>query len=188
MMKNALLTLLTFVTLINNSKASVPTAAHTFDTNVKVYNMTPAQEKKIRQAEGKIKDVVSSEAFRTAILNHTYAGKKQFVDTKLTNAQVYAKILQAAEIKYTSKNNRMDMGVKLYYENSNTVGFTTKAITYINCNTKYFNTFSPSQVAGNMTHEWLHKLGFEHAVNYSKPRDYSVPYAIGALMRKLASR
>lgn len=82
----------------------------------------------------------------------------------------------------------MDIGIKLYYENSSTVGYTTTTSKIINMNTKFFNTYSSSGVSRNMMHEWLHKLGFKHAVNYSSSRDYSVPYAIGSIMEKLALR
>ncbi len=189
MTKRILTTAILSVTFAFNSQASVPTAAYTFDTNVKTYNMTSAQEKKISDAERKIKNIVATDAFRNAILNHTYNGKKTFVDNKgLTNAQIYAKILAAAEIKYPSKNNRMDLGVKLYFDNSTTIGWTNPSITYINMNKKYFNKYNASQVSSNMMHEWMHKLGFGHAVNYSTKRNYSVPYAIGSIIMRLASK
>lgn len=169
------------------SIAAVPTLAMTFDTNVTPIGTTSSQEAKIQAAENKIKDVVGSEEFRTAVLNHTYNGKKTFVDNGgLTNAQIYQKILEGAEKLQPSKNNRMDMSVKLYYQNSSTVGYTTTGSKTINMNTKYFNKYSSSGVSHNMMHEWLHKLGFKHAVNYSTSRNYSVPYAIGNLMGKLA--
>lgn len=189
MMKKTLIAIAALATFTQQSMASVPTIAHTFETNVTTYNMTRAQEAKVSEAERKIKAVLASEAFRSAILNHTFNGKKQFNNNKgLTNAQIYQKILEGSEIKYTSKNNQMDMGIKLYYEDSTTVGYTNKSITFINCNTKFFNKYTASQVAHNMMHEWMHKIGFEHDVNYSKSRDYSVPYAIGTIINKLAPK
>lgn len=169
------------------SIAAVPTQAMTFDTNVTTIGTTSSQEAKIQAAENKIKDVIGSDEFRTAVLNHTYNGKKTFVDNGgLTNAQIYQKILDGAETLQPSKNNRMDMSVKLYYQNSSTVGYTTTGSKTINMNTKYFNKYTASGVSHNMMHEWLHKLGFKHAVNYSTSRNYTVPYAIGNLMGKLA--
>jgi len=169
--------------------AVVPTLALTFDTNVNPIGTTSAQEAKIQLAEEKIKSVIGSEEFRLAVLNHTYNGKKTFVDNKgLTNAQIYQKILEGAEKLQPAKNNAMDLLVKLYYQNSNTVGYTSTGSKTINMNTKYFNKYTSSGVSHNMMHEWLHKLGFSHAVNYSTSRNYSVPYAIGNLMGKLAVR
>lgn len=167
--------------------ATVPTLAMTFDTNVTPIGTTSPQEAKIQAAEMKIKDVVGSEEFRSAVLNHTYGGKKTFVDNKgLTNAQIYQKILDGAETLQPKKNNAMDMSVKLYYQNSIVVGYTTTGSKTINMNTKYFNTYTSSGVSHNMMHEWLHKLGFTHAASYSVSRNYSVPYAIGNIMGKLA--
>jgi hypothetical protein len=54
-------------------------------------------------------------------------------------------------------------------------------------NTKYFYVYTPYQVAGNLTHEWLHKLGFDHDVASTPARPYSVPYAVGYILRDLAS-
>ncbi len=168
--------------------ASVPTLALTWDTNVNTVSMTSSQEAKIQRAEEKIKAVVASSTFRSRVLNHTYRGVKKFVDNNgLTNSQIYYKILYAAEKLQPSKNNTMDMGIKTYYENSNTVGWTSTGSTYINMNTKFLNNYTSTNVTRNMMHEWLHKLGFSHAVSYSTSRDYSVPYGIGRIMEELAA-
>lgn len=168
--------------------AAVPTLALTWDTNVTTLNTSSSQESKIQSAERKIRDVIASEAFRTKVLNHTYGGVKKFVDNGgLSNLQIYNKILDAAEKLKPTKNNTMDMSVKMYYENSSTVGFTTTLSSTINMNTKFFNKYNANGVARNMMHEWLHKLGFHHAVSYSTSRDYSVPYAIGKIMEQLAA-
>ena len=167
--------------------SSVPTLALTFDTSVQTYGMNRSQEAKIQKAEDKIKSVIASSAFKEAVLNFTYNGKKQFNDNKgLSNFEIYMKILNGAERLSPFQNNRMDLKVRLYFENSNTVGYTSTLSPYINMNKKYFNTFSPDSVASNMTHEWLHKIGFGHAVSYSTHRDYSVPYAVGRIIKKLA--
>ena len=178
-----------FFVLCFNLKAAVPTAALTFDTNVQTINMTSSQESKIQRAEERIKGLIASEAFRSRVLNHTYNGRKTFVDNNgLTNAQIYQKILDGAEKLQPSKNNTMDLIVRLYYENSNTVGYTTTGTKTIYMNTKYFNKYTSSQVAHNMMHEWMHKLGFGHAKYYSTSRNYSVPYAIGKIVNELAPK
>ncbi len=177
------------VMIAGKSLAAVPTLALTFDTDVKTYSMTSSQEAKIQKAEYKIRKVIGSEAFRTRVLGHTYGGVKKFVDNGgLTNSQIYTKVLEAMESYFNTKNNSMDLNVKVYYENSSTVGFTTTTSSYINMNTKFLNTYTSNQVARNMTHEWLHKLGFHHAVSYSTSRNYSVPYAIGSIMEELAAK
>lgn len=171
------------------SNAVVPTLALTFDTNVKKINMTSSQIAKVQTAEERIRNVIASQEFKDRIINFTYNGRKQFLSNNgLTNTQIYYKILNGAEKLYPSLNNAMDMGMKLYYENSNTVGWTSPSITYINVNTKYFNSYSSSQVSGNMVHEWMHKLGFGHTSYYTSVRKYSVPYAVGYIMAELAPK
>lgn len=168
---------------------AVPTRALTFDTNVTTFDTTSSQEAKIQKAEYKIRKVIGSESFRTQILNHTYNGKKQFNDNGgFTNSQIYTMILDGMENYLKSKNNAMDLNIKVYYKNTSTVGYTTTTSKYINMNTKYLDTYTSNQVARNMTHEWLHKLGFTHAKFYSRSRDYSVPYAVGKIMETLAAK
>lgn len=171
------------------AQAAVPNLAITFDTNVATVSMSSSQEAKIQTAEQKIRDVIGSDAFRTKVLNFTYNGVKRFYDNGgLSNLEIYNKILAGAEKLRPSKNNAMDLGIKIYYQNSSVVGYTTTGSTYINMNTKFLNTYTSSQVSRNMMHEWLHKVGFKHAVSYSKSRDSSVPYGIGRIMEELARK
>jgi hypothetical protein len=164
----------------------VPTQAQTFDVNIRFINFTSTQEAKMLKAVELIKRLVASEEFRTRVLNHTYNGKKTYVDNGgKTNAQIYQHILDGNETLQPSKNNVMDVEVELYYENSTTVGYTYANSKRIWVNTKYFNTYTIASVAANLMHEWLHKLGYTHAVSYSISRDYSVPYGIGTIVRTL---
>jgi hypothetical protein len=82
----------------------------------------------------------------------------------------------------------MDLELELYYSWTSTVGYTTPGEMKIYLNTKFYNPFTPSEVAGNVFHEWTHKLGFEHATTYSAERDSTVPYAIGYLIRDLGKQ
>lgn len=38
-------------------------------------------------------------------------------------------------------------------------------------------------VAGNIAHEWVHKMGFTHDYKYTSTREFSVPYAVGYFVR-----
>lgn len=174
--------------ITDDDDTSLPNLAFTFDADIEFLSMTLTQEEKFNRAIDLIKRIVATEEFRSKILNHTYNGKKTFVDNGgFTNAQIYQKILEGAETLKPIKNNTMDMQVKLYYENNNVVGYTYPSTTKIWVNTKYFETNSIARVAANLMHEWLHKLGFKHAVTYSVSRDYSVPYAVGRIITSLSS-
>ena len=168
----------------------VPTKAITFDTNITTYKFSRAGERKIDSAAELIKAVVSSEEFKKKVLNHKVNGKKTFVDNQgLTNAQIYKRILDASEKLNPGKNNTMDLEVQLYTDNdSNTVGYTYPSRNRVWMNSKYFNKNTPALVTTNMMHEWLHKLGFKHDVENTPTRKYSVPYAVGYMVRDLAKK
>lgn len=171
-------------------EGEVPPEALSFETNLLLVNFNATQQDKIIDAAERIKEVVGSLEFKEAILNHSYQGKKTFVDNGgLTNLQIYYRLLQGAEQLSPAKNNAVDAELELYYDGSaTTVGYTTPNTKRIWMNTKFFNNFTPAQVAGNLTHEWLHKLGFGHAASSNSSRPYSVPYAIGYIMKKLAAK
>lgn len=169
--------------------ASVPSLATTFDTNIYVYNGTSSQRAKIDSAETRIRNVIHSEEFKDRVINFTYNGVKKFVDNGgLTNTQIYYKILNAAETLLPTADNEMDLKIKTYYESSSTVGYTSSSSMYINMNTKFLNNYTVAETAKTMVHEWLHKLGFHHAVSYSTSRDYSVPYGVGRIIKELTAK
>lgn len=168
----------------------VPTAAQTWNANIYYDNFSAEQEAKVEIAIALIKKVIASQEFKDRVINHTYEGKKTYVDSKgLSNTQIYRKILEAAErMGITSRNNTMDVELELYHAATTTIGYTYPNVTRIWMNTKYFDKYTPHQVAGNLMHEWVHKLGFGHAIKWSKSRDYSVPYAVGYLMEQLTKK
>lgn len=167
----------------------VPVAALTWDIKAELVNFSRSQEDKVQKTIELIKEIVASEEFKNKILNKTYKGKKQFVDNGgLSNAQIYQKILDGRELMTNlGKNNRMDVELELYRDtNSTTIGYTFPSVVRIWMNRKYFDKFLPYQVADNMVHEWLHKLGFKHSQEMNAARPHSVPYWIGYLVRDMA--
>ncbi len=167
----------------------VPTEAFSFDASIKFENFEVEQEEKVHKAVEVIKKVISSTEFRTKVINYTYNGKRAFIDNGgLTNEQVYQKVLEGSEKLVPDDDFEMDVELELYYSSKNTVGYTYQNTVKIWMNTKFFNPYTPSQVAGNLFHEWTHKLGFTHATSYSAARESSVPYALGYLIRDLGKK
>lgn len=167
----------------------VPNEALTFDASVQLFEFERDQEEKLYKAIDIIKKVVATEEFRNRVINFTYQGKKEFVDNKgMTNEQIYQALLDGREDLKPEIDNEMDLELQLYYSWRDTVGYTTPGEMRIYMNTKFFNPYTPSEVAGNVFHEWTHKLGFDHAQSYSVSRDSSVPYALGYLIEELGKK
>lgn len=176
---------------VSDESSSTPasTDAQTFDVDAKLSGFSRTYEEKVLDAIELIKKVVASDEFKKKVLNKTYNGKKTFVDNNgLTNSQIYKKILEGSEKLSPSKNNTMDLQLTTYYVNANVIGYTTPSTKTIFMNRKYLAIFQPYEVAMNLFHEWLHKLGFGHAVSNNPSRPHSVPYAIGYIVRSLAQK
>lgn len=173
------------------ASGSAPVQAQTFEINARLSGFDRDQEEKIQAAFDMIKRVVASDEFKRRVLSKTYQGKKQYVDNGgMTNAQVYKTILEGAERLTPSKNNAMDLHLERYTESNIVIGYTMPSIKTIYMNSKYLNksSFTSNKVAMNLMHEWLHKLGFKHAQKNSPSRPHSVPYAVGYIIRDLASK
>lgn len=167
----------------------VPQEAVLFDADVSLNEFDAKDEIKVNKAITIIRSVIRTSEFRNRVLNFTYGGKKTFVDNDgLTNEQIYQKLLDGSETLKPGIDNQMDLELELYYSSRSTVGYTYANVLRIWMNTKYFDAYTPAEVAGNVFHEWTHKLGFDHASSYSVSRDSSVPYALGYLIEELGKK
>lgn len=188
-MKKTMCFLFIVLFFVSCAKAYALEDAEDFDVRTTLIGFTPKQEKKIHSASKLIRKIVRSSKFRNRVLNHVWKGKKRFADNGgLTNEQIYRKILDGSErTTRQGKNNTMDLEIELYTDyDSITIGYTYPSIVRIYMNRKYFNKFRPYQVADNMMHEWLHKIGFTHAVKNTPERPYTVPYAVGYIVKGIA--
>jgi hypothetical protein len=172
-----------------STNSPVPQAALNFDVNVKLANFNSTQEDKILRASDLIKRVVGSEEFKNAILNHTYGGKKTFVDNRgFSNAEIYKAIIEGSEKLRPGIDNQMDLELEVFTRSDTTVGYTFPNVIKVWMNSKFLNKYKAADVTTNMMHEWLHKLGFGHAYENTSNRKYSVPYAVGYLVARLAKK
>lgn len=183
-----------FFTLTQNSfsysTTSLPKDAFTFDFNIKTVRMNRSKEQKLYGATDLLRLVFASPEFKHKILKHRFNGRYAFAQNKgLSNKDIYRRILAGVEKLYPYYNNAMDVEVELYsdYE-SNVLGYTRPSTKRIWMNTKYFNKHTQAEVASHLTHEWLHKLGFDHEKDRCPERKYSVPYAVGYIVREIAGK
>ncbi len=168
----------------------LPVVASAFDVTVKLKGFNQEQEQKVFKAIELIKQVVVSENFKQAVLSKSFNNEFTYNDNAgLTNAEIYQKIMEGKELvgRNITPNGVMDIELELYLdEDSQTIGYTYPHISHIYVNQKYLDRFEPHQVANNLFHEWLHKIGFNHSVERTPEREHSVPYALGYMMKDMA--
>lgn len=145
-------------------------------------------EDRITRALHMIEEVVNSEEFRAAILNMKYKiGSTEysgFSQTNETPAQVLAKILDATENFTGGQKHSIDLHLEMYYERSSTVGWTSPSDKVIHMNRYFHANYTAEETAGNLFHEWLHKIGYNHSKYNNSARPHSVPYKLGNLLSK----
>jgi hypothetical protein len=161
-----------------------------------------ASEAKVRQAAQALGSVLGSDEFRNAVLSFAYDGKAQFanndladaqgntVATGLSNEQVYDTLLASRETYLGNTDSEVHLDLTLYtppfYKKWGVVGYGYPGQPQIFMNWFWFDAFSVAQVAGNLAHEWTHKLGFDHDYKATARRPYSVPYGVGCIVEQLA--
>lgn len=167
----------------------VPSEALSFSAQVELVNFKPEAEKKVYKAIEIIQKVVQSSEFRYRVLNFTHKNQKKFLHNNgMTNEEIYQAILKASEELLPEDDYEMDLKFKLYFSRRDIVGYTNSDELTIFMNTKFFNPYTPAEVAGNIFHEWTHKLGFGHDGIYKSERNATVPYALGLLIRELGEK
>lgn len=143
---------------------------------------------KMQTAMAVLEVVVNSEEFKDRVINfRNDKCERQFASNKgLTNEQIYQIFMEGRETLQQNTPGEMNFYLKLYNAWwSKVIGYTSGDVNLININWKFFKKFQPSDVAGNLAHEWTHKIGFDHK---SAAEHDSAPYAIGYIVDELAAK
>ena len=143
---------------------------------LEVHNLegfTEAEKQKyLKSAEAAV-FVLNTQNFKDWCLSY------KFTSTTLTNPEIYAKIMSGDDI-HSPKDNDFDIHAILYYSSKNVVGYTYYNTMKTWINKKFFMIWGIDGVAGNIVHEGMHKLSFNHA---SATDHSSVPYSVGYFVR-----
>lgn len=155
-------------------------------------NFNQVQVDKLNLAKRIVQFVINSAEFKNRVFNFTYNNQKTFVQNNgLSNEQVYNLLMTGAEKypKQTAQDQTMNFQLELYapkwYQSNNVLGYTSQTDPIIHINKNFYNSAEVFEIAMNLTHEWCHKMGFDHDSKATARRPYSVPYAIGYLVRDL---
>ena len=120
---------------------------------------------------------------------HHHDFKNPYVDGSYCSKGDLVELIRSGADQYNpEKDEDIDIRVTYYYKRwSSAIGYTypTTYATWING--KYFNQFAPSSIAGNIGHEYCHNLGFSHSFSNNPTRRYTVPYAVGYIVKDIAS-
>lgn len=147
---------------------------------------------KLNKAIKYVEEFINSEYFEKFVLNFKFRDsigqtKKCFHFTDLTNQQVLEKVMSGSEILTPEVDGEADLKVGLDRSwTRNVIGYTYPTTPWQYIYAKFFCNWSAEEVAGNIMHEYMHKLGFDHEFKWSYDRDYSVPYALGYECEKYA--
>ncbi len=165
------------------------TEAKNWDSKVSFVNFNNQEIKKVENTLKVIKEIILSHEFKNRIKHFMFEKKKIFHENNgLTNEEIYQKILEGGEVLDRKEpDSLMEIELEMFEYSSKTIGYTYPDTKRIWINKKYFSKYTIQQVANNLMHEWMHKLGFNHGASWDKKRDYSVPYAVGNIFEDLIS-
>lgn len=145
---------------------------------------SPVNIARISRIVSVIQKVVSSEKFKSRVVGSYYKGKLQFFDTNLSNEEVFNKIIKGNELG-SGNDYEWDLDIAIEKARCSTLGWTYPSTPIFWFNSCGFESRSDSGIGGTICHEYLHKLGFEHSVKWTKDREFSVPYAVGTVCAEL---
>ena len=174
--------------------ADTSNLTNTGKLSVDVYmrNFTSSDQDKVNKAIIILEKVMNSNEFKQRVLNFKFKGKKQFHNNNgMTNEEIYNHLMTGAENLMPESVGVMNFDLSLYRSKnpwSKVKGYTTADSMQIFINKKFFrlSSWTPLDVAGNMAHEWVHKMGFGHDYRDNIDRPSSVPYAIGYMLIDIA--
>jgi len=151
-----------------------------------------SQEQFVRSAMRKFETAMNSGLLKQRIIGFTNIPGLRFEDNLgFTNQQVYEKLIAGSETYKPEVNFQADLFLVLVEEfiplflPYTAIGFGLPGSKEITTGTWWFNRASEARYAGHIAHEWSHKAGFDHSFEPTPTRQFSVPYAFGAIVEEL---
>lgn len=164
------------------------------------FGLTEEEVRKLSLAHVHLAKAINSLKFKEFVLNFKYQywysyrytvgifwRKKNhsfqfngFASTNLTNPEVYDLIMSGKEKLDPTADQEADIFLRVDRKNRRgVIGYTYPNTPFQYIYSWVLKKYTPEQIAGNLFHEWLHKVGFNHDFKATRNRPYSVPYACG---------
>lgn len=129
---------------------------------------------------------VNGQKFKDRICQISKGG---FTSCDLSGAEVYEIFMRGRQVGETSDDFEMDIDLTIYstWPWVSTIGYTYPSTVKTWINRKFFLAFTLAGICGNISHEFCHKIGFDHTSYWTSVREMSVPYFIGYLIEELVA-
>lgn len=150
------------------------------------FNFETHEQRKVITILKKIEVLLNTKEFKQKVLSHEYQGEKTFLENQnFTNEEIWEKFKEAREELNSRPDFTINLHLEMYHQDNNVLGYTYPNVKKIYLNRKFYSKMSDAQIAGNLIHEWTHKLGFDHDFDPTPGRNSTVPYAIGFIVENL---
>ena len=173
-----------------------------FKVSLIAEGLTRQEEIKVGIAANRMQAVINHPSFKEFVLNFSFTKKKTkgylwwrkttyencpyFVGAeRMSRTEVYNQLMNGRErLSNDGVDHEADIYLKIDRSNSwGVIGYTRASTKWQWIYSRFFNKFDVNEIAGNLAHEWCHKLGFKHSRKRTATRKYSVPYIIGYFVR-----
>lgn len=149
---------------------------------------------KLNKAVKYLEEYFNTDEFKNFVHNFSFEDSNGNIVEKfhmcvLSREEVYLKIKSGSEILTPEADGEADLQVELDTSwTRNVIGYTYPTTAWQWIYAKFFRNWSAEEIAGNIAHEYMHKLGFEHEYKWTHDREFSVPYAVGYACEEYAKR
>jgi hypothetical protein len=156
----------------------------------KATNFSLSELKKLKEVLPVLEKAINSNEFKKWCVEYDF---ENAYDNRMNGNQIYIKLMTGAEVLDPKEDKEMDIDLTIYTvpwygRGKNVIGYTYPSTMRTWVNRKFFSSYTIAGIAGNLAHEWCHKIGFDHSFYWTSTRSTSVPYAVGYKVEELCER
>lgn len=129
------------------------------------------------------RNIKAVQAVETTIASDCF--KDKFLSSELDESQTNG--MNKEQVLNHLRNEKVTIELEMYKSIKSTVGYTYQDTERIWMNRKFHDRFTTCEVASNIAHEIIHKLGYGHDSKPTKRRPFSVPYMTGTILGQCCS-